>query len=55
MPACRAQFTNKIYKIIDINQLIANAKTAVVVKKRPIAAVAVNNDRFIIKKTFKKP
>ena len=31
-----------------MNQLIANAKTAVVVKKRPIAAVAVSRDKVII-------
>ena len=30
-----------------MNQLIANAKTAVVVKKRPTAAVAVSRDKFI--------
>ena len=31
-----------------MNQLIAKAKTVVVVNKRPKAAVAVNNDRFIL-------
>ena len=35
-----------------MNQLIANVKTAVVVKIRPIAAVAVNNEKFTIKKFF---
>ena len=36
-----------------MNQLIAKAKTAVVVKKRPIAAVAVNNDKFTIRNILK--
>ena len=48
MSACRIQFVGEITKLFDINQLIANAKTAVVVKKRPIAAVAVSRDKVII-------
>ena len=51
MPSCRTQFANKIDCLVFIYQLIAKAKTAVVVKKRPSAAVAVNNDKSIIKKT----
>ena len=35
-----------------MNQLIANVRTAVVVKIRPIAAVAVNNEKFITEKIF---
>tara|TARA_Y200000002_G_C22670215_1_gene659684 strand:- start:848 stop:961 length:114 start_codon:yes stop_codon:yes gene_type:complete len=31
-----------------MNQLIAKAKTAVVVNKRPTAAVAVSRDKFIM-------
>ena len=37
-----------MYWIFDINQITAKAKTAAVVKKRPIAAVAVNSDKFIV-------
>ena len=32
---------------------MANAKTAVVVKKSPTAAVAVNNERFILRTILK--
>ena len=32
---------------------MANAKTAVVVKQSPTAAVAVNNERFIFRTIFK--
>ena len=32
---------------------MAKAKTAVVVKKSPTAAVAVNSDKFILLKNFK--
>ena len=52
MPFSRNKFVSKINWILDINQLIAKAKTAVVVKKRPIAAVAVNSDKSIIKNNF---
>ena len=48
MPACRYWFVNKVNYFFNINQLMAMAKTAVVVKKRPNAAVAVNNERFIL-------
>ena len=47
MSSCRSQFVGEIIKLFDINQLTAKAKTAVVVKKRPTAAVAVSRDRFI--------
>ena len=50
---CRDQFVEQIYWPNDINQLIAKAKTAVVVKKSPTAAVAVNSDKFIAR-TFSK-
>ena len=33
---------------------MANARTAVVVKKSPTAAVAVNNERFIFRTIFNK-
>ena len=32
-----------------MNQPVANARTAVVVKKSPTAAVAVNSERFILR------
>ena len=32
-----------------MSQLIAKAKTAIVVKKRPTAAVAVSRDRIILR------
>ncbi len=35
-----------------MNQLIANVKTAVVVRRRPTAAVAVNNEKFIMRNFF---
>ena len=38
----------KLENIHDINQIIAKAKTAVVVKKRPTAAVAVNVNNYVI-------
>ena len=47
MPACRSQFVSKVNWFFDINQLMANARTAVVVKKSPTAAVAVNSEKFI--------
>ena len=49
MPTCRYWFVNKVNYFFNINQLMAMAKTAVVVKKRPNAAVAVNNERFILR------
>jgi len=36
-----------------MNQLIAKARTAVVVKKSPTAAVAVNSERFILRTILK--
>ena len=36
-----------------MNQLIAKTKKVVAVKKRPTAAVAVNNDKFILKQFIK--
>ena len=53
MLACRTQSVNKIFKLFYLNQLKAKAKTAVVVKKRPIAAVAVNKEKSIIKTILK--
>ena len=47
MLPCRNKFVNKIFWFNNINQLIVNIKTADVVKKRPIAAVAVSRDMFI--------
>ena len=52
MPVCGIKFVNQIRWIFDLNQLIAKAKTAVVVKKRPTAAVAVSRDRFIVISVF---
>ena len=49
MSTCRYWFVNKVNNFFNINQLMAMAKTAVVVKKRPNAAVAVNNERFILR------
>ena len=54
MLASWTQFINKIFCLFYINQLIEKAKTAVVVKKRPTAAVAVNNERFIVIAIFQK-
>ena len=48
MSACRIKFVNKVNQFLDINQLMAMLKTAVVVNKRPTAAVAVNSDKFIL-------
>ena len=48
MLSCGEWVDTKIYKLLYIDQPIAKAKTAVVVKKRPTAAVAVNNERFIL-------
>ena len=53
MSACGTQFVNKIYWLFYMIQLIANAKTVVVVNKSPTAAVAVNSDKFILR-TFLK-
>ena len=53
MSAGRSKFVNKVNLFLDINQLIANANIAVVVKNRPTAAVAVNSDRFIFIKILK--
>ena len=53
MFACRSKFVSKIYCFIDIDQLIANARTAVVVKQSPTAAVAVNSERFILRAILK--
>ena len=53
MPACRIKFVSKINQFFEINQLIANARTAAVVKKSPTAAVAVNSERFILKTIIK--
>ena len=47
MSACRNQFVSKVNWFFDINQLMANARTAVVVKQSPTAAVAVNSEKFI--------
>ena len=47
MPAFSNQFVSKVNWFFDIDQLMANARTAVVVKQSPTAAVAVNSERFI--------
>ena len=47
MPSRRTLLINKIYCFIEMSYLIAKVKTAVVVKKRPTAAVAVKSDKFI--------
>jgi len=49
MPACRGWFVSKVNWFLDITQLIANARTVVVVKKSPTAAVAVNSERFMLR------
>ena len=53
MSACWNWFVNKVNYFFDLSQIIANAKTAVVVRKRPNAAVAVKSDRFILKANLK--
>ena len=53
MPPCRSKFVCKVNYFINITQLMANAKTAVVVKKSPTAAVAVNSERFILRTIYK--
>ncbi len=47
MFACRSEFVSKVNWFIVIDQLKANARTTVVVKQSPTAAVAVNSERFI--------
>ena len=53
MFACRNKFVSKVNWFIVIDQLIANARTTVVVKQSPTAAVAVNSERFIFRTIFK--
>ena len=53
MSACRSKFVSKVNWFIYIDQLIANARTTVVVKQSPTAAVAVNSERFIFRTIFK--
>ncbi len=53
MPPCRSKFVCKVNYFINIIQLMANARTAVVVKKSPTAAVAVNSERFILRTIYK--
>ena len=53
MSACRSQFVSKVNWFFNIDQLMANARTAVVVKQSPTAAVAVNSERFIFRTIFK--
>ena len=53
MSACRSQFVSKVNWFFNIDQLMANARTAVVVKQSPTAAVAVNSERFIFRTVFK--
>ena len=48
MSACRSKFVSKVNSFNYIDQLIANARTTVVVKQSPTAAVAVNSERFIL-------
>ena len=48
MSACRSKFVSKVNWFIYIDQLIAKARTTVVVKQSPTAAVAVNSERFIL-------
>ena len=47
MPVCWSKFISKVINFLNINQLIANDRTAAVVKKSPTAAVAVNSEMFI--------
>jgi len=49
MFACGSKFVSKVNWFIVIDQLMANARTTVVVKQSPIAAVAVNSERFIFR------
>ena len=49
MPACRSKFVSKVNCFIVIDQLMANARTTVVVKQSPNAAVAVKSERFIFR------
>ena len=53
MPACRNKFVSKVNWFFNIDQLMANARTAVVVKQSPTAAVAVNSERFIFRTILK--
>ena len=53
MSACRNKFVSKVNWFIYIDQLIANARTTVVVKQSPTAAVAVNSERFIFRTIYK--
>ena len=48
MSACRSWFVSKVNWFIDIDQIMENARTAVVVKQSPTAAVAVSSERFIL-------
>ena len=49
MSSCRCQFVSKVNWFFNIDQLMAIARTAVVVKQSPTAAVAVNSERFIFR------
>ena len=49
MSACRSKFVSKVNWFIYIDQLIANARTAEVVKTSTNASVAVNSERFILR------
>ena len=53
MSTCRSEFVSEVNWFHDINQLILNARTAVVVKKSPTAAVAVNKEKFILRTILK--
>ena len=53
MSVCRSQFVSKVNWFFNIDQLMANARTAVVVKQSPTAAVAVNSERFIFRTILK--
>ena len=49
MSSYRRKFVSKVNWFFNVDQLMANARTAVVVKQSPTAAVAVNSERFIFR------
>ena len=53
MSSCRSKFVSKVNWFFNINQLMANARTAVVVKQSPTAAVSVKSEMFIFRTIFK--
>ena len=54
MSACRSWFVSKVNWFFIKDQLMANARTTVIVKQRPTAAVAVKSEKSIKRIFLKK-